>query len=79
LVVRNITGQGQYIDVSMFDGLLSWLIIHAGIYFAKGKPPRRGRTMLNAGMPFYNVYETRDGKFFTVGAIENRFWANLCR
>ncbi|MFQ5711281.1 MAG: CaiB/BaiF CoA transferase family protein [Candidatus Geothermarchaeales archaeon] len=79
LMARNKTGEGRYIDVAMFDGVVSWLTFHAGNYLAEGAPPVRGGTMLSGGAPFYNVYETRDGRYITVGAIENRFWENLCK
>lgn len=72
-------GRGQYVDIAMLDGLVSWLYIIAGDYFATGKLPHRGVEWTLGGFAFYNVYETRDHKYVSVGAVEAKFWANLCR
>jgi crotonobetainyl-CoA:carnitine CoA-transferase CaiB-like acyl-CoA transferase len=44
-----------------------------------GAEPMRGQTMLTGLHPWYNIYETKDAKFLSVGAIEPQFYANLCR
>jgi crotonobetainyl-CoA:carnitine CoA-transferase CaiB-like acyl-CoA transferase len=44
----------------------------------QGKAPARGTGMLDGGLPCYNVYRTKDGNFLAVGALEHRFWMNLC-
>ena len=79
LLARQRTGRGQYIDISMTDGLLSLypLVLH----FANlnGVSPERGRDLLSHKYACYNTYETADGRHLSVGALENRFWANLCR
>jgi crotonobetainyl-CoA:carnitine CoA-transferase CaiB-like acyl-CoA transferase len=41
--------------------------------------PVGGKYVLSGAYPFYNVYETSDGKFMTLGALEPKFWANFCR
>lgn len=51
LLAREKTGEGQYVDVAMMDGALSWLSMHAGKYFADGVAPGPGETMLNGGFP----------------------------
>lgn len=76
---REKTGEGQYIDVSMTDCVISLLSMLIGAYFAEGKPPKRGETLLLGGLPCYNVYETGDGGYIAVGAPEERFWRKLCR
>lgn len=75
---RERTGQGQYIDVSMLDGVVAWLGHIIG-RFLGGEVWGRGRGLLNGGVPCYNVYPTADGKYLAVGALEPWFWANLCR
>jgi crotonobetainyl-CoA:carnitine CoA-transferase CaiB-like acyl-CoA transferase len=50
------------------------LAFHSG-----GMPTDRGKLLLSGGMPFYNVYETLDRKFISIGAIEPKFWTELCR
>lgn len=79
LIGREKTGIGQYLDVSLFDGALSWASTMMGGTYAAGKSVQRGRMQLNGGMACYNVYETRDGKYLTLGAIEPHFWAAFCK
>jgi len=79
LLARNKTGRGQYIDVSMFDVMLSLLPIPAAHHFAGQTIEVGGKYVLSGAYPFYNVYETSEGKFMTLGALEPKFWANFCR
>ncbi len=79
VVVRANTGKGQYIDVAMADGvasLYSWIYSD---FFAQGKHPERGEFFVSGAVPYYDVYETKDGKYLTIGSIEPWFYANLCR
>lgn len=72
LMAREKTGQGQYIDVSMFDGLLSWMSIYFGIFFGTG----RFDTDRDAG---YGIFQAGDGRSFALGiAHEDWFWDRLC-
>ena len=75
---RERTGEGEYIDVAMLDGVLSWLPLYLGDYEA-GVLPERGRMILNGGYACYNVYETRDGGYVALGALEPHFWERFCR
>jgi crotonobetainyl-CoA:carnitine CoA-transferase CaiB-like acyl-CoA transferase len=79
LVHRGETGRGQYVDISMLDGVVSWLSRFASKYFADGEIPERGEMMLNGQFPCYRIYRTKDDKYITIGALEPRFWENLCR
>jgi crotonobetainyl-CoA:carnitine CoA-transferase CaiB-like acyl-CoA transferase len=79
LFERNATGRGRFVDVSMLDGAVSWLSIHAGAFFASGDAQDRGRAPLSGGYACYGIYRTRDGRHLTVGALEPRFWEALCR
>jgi len=76
---RRESGAGQFVDVSMTDGVVSWLIPHLAAFFATGRVPERARERLNGGWPCYGVYETADGGHVTLGALEPQFWANFCR
>jgi crotonobetainyl-CoA:carnitine CoA-transferase CaiB-like acyl-CoA transferase len=76
---RQATGQGQFIDVSMTDGIVSWLAVHFGPFFATGRVPARGEERLNGGWVCYGVFETKDREFVTLGALEPKFWQNFCR
>jgi alpha-methylacyl-CoA racemase len=75
---REATGEGQVVDVSMFDGALSWLAMVAGRVFAAGERPRRGREALGGSLVCYRPYACADG-WVTLGALEPKFWAAWCR
>jgi len=72
LQARDKTGKGQYVDVSMFGGLLSWMSTSLGIYDDTGRASR----VYDAG---YGIFKGSDGKHFTLGiAHEDWFWNRLC-
>ena len=79
LVARTQTGRGQYVDISMMDGSMALMAQSFANFFANGRLPARGETPLDGAIPNYNLYETKDGKIITIGAIEPWFFANLCR
>ncbi len=78
LMARERAGRGQYVDVAMSDGVAYMLASLMSEYFSGGAPPERGRTNLNGGAPYYNVYRCRDGRYLSVGCIEPWFWSALC-
>lgn len=78
VVHREKTGEGQYLDVSMLDGVISWLSMHAGKYFMDGELPERGDMLLTGRYACYHVYETKDGRYMSLGALEPKFWKNFC-
>lgn len=78
LFARQQTGKGQYIDISMTDGMLALLPVAQFWQSFSGEPPRRGDNMLSHRYACYNTYETADGRYMAVGALENRFWRALC-
>ncbi len=76
LVGRGVTGEGAYLDVSLIDAPVSWTApIAGGYYFTTGTPPERGRLALNGEFPCYQIYETADGQYLTLAALEPDFWA----
>lgn len=75
LLVRERTGKGQYIDVSMFDGIIAWHWTTGTEYLNKGKLPRR----FFGGSPAYNIYKSKDGKHITLGIMEPWFWERFCK
>jgi crotonobetainyl-CoA:carnitine CoA-transferase CaiB-like acyl-CoA transferase len=79
LVVRQTTGKGQYIDISMMDGIVAMLPFPASLLWGLGNTPRRGDMLLSGRFPCYSVYETKDGEYISIGALEPRFWVELCR
>jgi len=78
LLGRTGTGKGAYLDVAMADSVLAWQS-QALTAQARGAAPGRDKSLLTGGCAFYGVYETKDGKFISLGAIENVFWENFCR
>lgn len=79
LLERERTGRGRFVDVSMLDGAVSWLSLHASTYFLDGAVPRRGRMRLSGALACYRVYRCSDGGYVTVGALEPQFWEALCK
>jgi len=79
LIARQRTGRGQYIDISMLDGIVAMLPFPVSLLWGLGQNPRRGDTLLSGRYPCYSVYETREGGFISIGALEPRFWEALCR
>ena len=79
LMARERTGRGQFVDISMTDGVYSLLVSQLSTYFATGTAPQRGESVLDGGTHYYNVYETKDGKWLSIGSIEPWFYANLCK
>lgn len=77
LFKRNATGEGDFCDISMADGALSWLTIHAGSFVATREDPQRGLMHLSGRYPCYRVYPASDG-YLSVGALEPQFWSALC-
>jgi len=79
LMAREKTGQGQYVDISYTDGVISLMTWEASAYFASGMVPKRGKTILTGVVPFYNTYKTKDAKYISIGCVEPHFWQNLCQ
>jgi alpha-methylacyl-CoA racemase len=75
---RENSGEGQFVDVSMADGALSWLALVAARYFADNHVPKRGEPELTGGLVCYRPYACKDG-WVTLGALEPKFWQAWCR
>ncbi len=76
LVGRLRTGAGQYIDLSMTDGVVSWVGTELARFHAEGKSPDRPNVTV---APHYEIYATADGEFVALGIVyEDHFWRNLC-
>ena len=79
LMAREKTGKGQYVDIAMSEGVLYMLSGLVSDVLSRGILAERGGNRLNGGAPYYNVYRTKDDKYFSIAAIEPWFWENLCR
>ncbi len=78
-VSRQSTGRGALVDVALYDCAAAWLLYLAGFFMATGKAPGPGSTPLTGLFPCYNLYKTKNGGLISVGALEPKFWNNLCR
>ena len=79
LVERAKTGKGCYLDVSMLAGVESLLTVPLALYRRTGREPQTGNETLSGRYACYNVYQASDGRWLAVGALEPKFWAELCR
>jgi alpha-methylacyl-CoA racemase len=77
LYERTSSGKGQVVDAAMVDGAALLTTQLHGMRAAGLWPGERGTNILDGGAPFYDTYETADGKYVAVGAIELRFWGDL--
>lgn len=79
LVGRARTGKGAFIDVSLAETVLAWQSggLTAALRGGEGAP-QRAMNLLNGGAACYNIYRTKDGRFISIGNIEEKFWANFC-
>jgi alpha-methylacyl-CoA racemase len=73
------SGRGQVIDAAMVDGAALLMTMMQGLFAAGAWTEERGRNLLDTGAPFYDTYETADGRFVSVGALEPQFFAELAR
>lgn len=74
---REKTGEGQFIDISMTDASFSLNALFGSGYLAHGVEPQTENLLLNGG-EFYDYYETKDGRYFSVGSLEPSFRKMLC-
>ncbi len=78
LIDARSSGRGRHVDVAMTDAVFAHAILPLVGFLEHGKAPGRGTGMLGGGLPCYNVYRTRDGRYMAVGALERKFWETLC-
>lgn len=78
LLERHTSGRGQVVDAAMVDGTALLMAPFFGAE-ALGGWNERGTNLLDSGAPFYDVYETADGKYISIGSLEPQFYADLLR
>jgi alpha-methylacyl-CoA racemase len=79
LLERGTSGKGQVVDVAMVDGVTSLLAMAHSQRAVGIMSDERGSNMLDGGTPWYDAYETADGEYMSVGALEPQFYAELVR
>ncbi|MED3624776.1 CaiB/BaiF CoA transferase family protein [Neobacillus thermocopriae] len=77
LVSRSLTGNGSYHSISITDQLVSLLGNH--VMVEKELNQARGIPILNGSIISYALYETSDGRYMSLGALEPKFWQNFCQ
>jgi alpha-methylacyl-CoA racemase len=77
LVAVRAGGGGRWIDVAMTDGALGWMALVFAAH-AAGERVARGDQRLAGRHACYRVYECKDGRFYSVAALEPKFWKALC-
>ncbi|HEX3706917.1 MAG TPA: CaiB/BaiF CoA-transferase family protein [Mycobacteriales bacterium] len=78
LVGRERTGEGAYLDVAVADGMIALMSLQVDDVLATGTPQLPGSAPLSGRFACYDTYRCADGEFVAVGAIEAKFFANLC-
>ncbi|MFH8337245.1 CaiB/BaiF CoA transferase family protein [Streptomyces sp. AM6-12] len=73
------TGTGQVVDAAIVDGTAHLSAMIHGMLSAGAWQDRRGANLLDGGCPYYGTYETADGGYMAVGALEERFSAEFLR
>ncbi len=71
------SGKGQMVDAAMVDGASLLAAMFSGMLAAKRWSETRGENLLDTGAPWYDVYETKDGKYVAIGSIEAKFYEDL--
>ncbi|WP_447003549.1 CaiB/BaiF CoA transferase family protein [Saccharothrix isguenensis] len=77
LYERERSGRGQVVDAAMVDGAALLTTCLHGMSSMGAWPGERGTNLLDGGAPFYDVYEAADGRFVSIGALEEKFYAEL--
>ena len=72
------TGEGQEIDISLYNVAMTLMPGAASLYFGSGFVAQRGNNWLTGANPNYNIYATKDGRYLSVGCLEKKFWTKLC-
>ena len=71
------SGKGQVVDAAMVDGASLLATMFSGMLAAKRWSETRGENVLDSGAPWYDTYETKDGKYVAIGSIEPKFYEEL--
>src|SRR5688572_29145040 len=71
------SGRGQVVDAAMVEGASLLAAMFAGFLKTGAWTEGRGENILDTGAPWYDVYETKDGKYVSIGSIDTRFYQDL--
>ena len=79
LLEARVSGHGQVVDAAIVDGTAHLNAMTSAFIASGGYHEERGANLLDGGVPFYDVYETADGRHVSVGALEPQFYAEFLR
>lgn len=79
LRARDQTGKGCYLDISMADGMFTFMYWALGEIQATNKWPKPGDELVTGGSPRYQIYRTSDNRFVAAAPLEQKFWENFCQ
>jgi crotonobetainyl-CoA:carnitine CoA-transferase CaiB-like acyl-CoA transferase len=77
VIHRHHTGEGQFVDISMFDGAIAWHAPSVSDYLVGEQVADYETHLLNGGS-YYDFYRTADGRYLSVGSLEPKFWQGFC-
>jgi alpha-methylacyl-CoA racemase len=77
LLEARVSGQGQVVDAAIVDGTAHLNAMASGLLAAGGYREERASNLLDGGVPFYDVYETADGRHVAMGSLEPKFYDAL--
>ena len=73
------SGRGRHVDIAMADGVLAHAVLPLAGLHQHGHVPQTGHSALTGALACYGFYRTADGRQVAVGALEAKFWDDLCR
>ena len=73
-----MTGQGQEIDINLYNVAMTLMPGAASLYFGSGFVAERGNNWLTGMYANYNIDKPKDSRYVSVGCLEKKFWTNLC-
>jgi alpha-methylacyl-CoA racemase len=77
IINARTTGVGQVIDAAITDGVANLMTMHYGLWQAGTWSLQRGVNLTDGGAPYYDIYETQDGLYVSIGSFESKFYAEL--
>ncbi|MFZ4478831.1 MAG: CaiB/BaiF CoA transferase family protein [Rhodoferax sp.] len=72
------SGRGRHVDIAIADGVLAHAVISLAALNGQGRTQPAGESKLTGLLPCYSVYETADGRYLAVAALEKKFWDAFC-
>lgn len=79
LLRRERSGHGKYLDIALLDGVVSWMTPLALSAYFSGSEVSAGSHALLGGQACFNIYETADGQYLSLAALEPHFWGDFCK